>query len=240
VLHGESDVRSADELMAEKQGQIDSFEKEKVDLLEQLKESVTKEDLMVRIRQELTEKKQEVEKLQLQLKEEKEALKAERRKLNEKQEKIDALKLQLNEEKEELEAVIRQRNEKQQEIDALKGDKQALVEHAQSKSNDSQQKLQEEMEEKEKALISLQKQLKDLQMKHVAQVSTLEEKLFALQKEKEEVETNDKDFSEEIAKMNKQIEDLWKQIESLQVCLLLSLHVFCVCTSTLSLCTAHA
>lgn len=92
VLHGESDVRSVDELMAEKQGQIDSLEKEKEDLLEQLKGSVSKEDLMV-MRQELTEKrKQEVEKLQLQL----------------------------NEGKEELEDVIRQRNEKQKEIDALK------------------------------------------------------------------------------------------------------------------------
>ena len=78
-------------------------------------------------------------------------------------------------------------------------------------------------------------------MKHVAQVSMLEESLFALQKEKEEVETNDKDFGEEIAKMNKQIEDLWKQIESLQVCLLC--HCMCfvyVRASTLSLRTSHA
>ena len=67
-----------------------------------------------------------------------------------------------------------------------------------------------------------QKQLKDLQVKYTAQMSTLEEKLFKQHKEKE-AEANDKDLDEQMAKMHRQIEDLWKQIESLQVCLLLSL-----------------
>ena len=76
-------------------------------------------------------------------------------------------------------------------------------------------------------------------MENIAQVCTLEEKLFALHKEKEESEANGKDRSEEMAKMRSQSEDLWKQIESLQVCLLLSLHVFCVCTSIHCHCVLH-
>ena len=88
-------------------------------------------------------------------------------------------------------------------------------------------------------IIRIQKQLKDLQMKHIAQVFMLEEKLFALQEEKQEAEANNKDLGEEMAKMCTQIEDLWKQVESLQVCLLLSLHVVCVCTSIHCHCVLH-